>query len=307
MESGADVPIRGRRHPSACSIRGFEFYDGRVGAEQVVFARFQPNVERPASGIGFNRNNAFNVNALNFARDIDFLDANPVYLETPNPEKDGDKNAVILDEDGSLTGTAGSYVAADYSLLVTPACTRRTEWNAWSCPHRYAHLQIQGHDGEAVAPLDVRRDDGVSGSLVGLPDRPQSASLSVIPGREYVLTFRNGIPLRPRLHLRDIREGDEVMVSLPYSGGSFAVTRDYNTKNPLPAAASRAELEASAGELYFFGNGLRPQPRIAPPQAEPRPARAAPGPITPAARRRSVRRERNGQIRAGSAIVRSFR
>lgn len=163
---------------------------------------------------------------------------------------------MILDVDGSLTGTAGHYVAADYPLLVTPQCSRRGDWNAWICPHRFGSLRIEGQNGEAVAPMDVRRDDGASGTLAGPPGRPQSASLSAIPGRGYALAFRGAVPARPRLHLRDVRAGDVVIVSLPYAGSSFRITRDYDSKNPLTAAASRAAFEASAGDVFLHEGGM---------------------------------------------------
>ena len=41
-------------------------------------------------------------------------------------------------------------------------------------------------------------------------------------------------------------------LTLPYAQPTFLVIRDYNQSHPLPAAASLAELDASAGDRYYY-------------------------------------------------------
>jgi hypothetical protein len=50
----------------AFPIRGYEFYDGRVGAERVQFVNYASSPARPASAYGYNRHNAFSINTQNF-------------------------------------------------------------------------------------------------------------------------------------------------------------------------------------------------------------------------------------------------
>ena len=47
-------------------------------------------------------------------------------------------------------------------------------------------------------------------------------------------------------------------MTLPYPQAALRVTRDFNASQPLPAAANLAELEASAGDRYWYdiGTGL---------------------------------------------------
>ena len=47
-------------------------------------------------------------------------------------------------------------------------------------------------------------------------------------------------------------------MTLPYPQAALRVTRDYNTSQPLPAAANLAELDASTGDRYWYdaGTGL---------------------------------------------------
>ncbi|MGE3615625.1 MAG: G8 domain-containing protein [Gemmatimonadales bacterium] len=233
-------------------VRGYEFYDGRVGAERVTFVNYQPTANNYLSALGYNRSNGFPINTGNFARNLTFDNANQVYLENPAADKDGDKASVILDDDGSLTGTAGQYVAANNPLLLTPACTPRPVWNAYVCAQRFVQIQLRTPDQQPVAPLTITRDDAVSGGFVGVPDNPWIVAASVVPGRTYQVTYQGAVPTKPYFYVNRIAQGDWVRMVLPYSGSGFKVYRDYNTSASIPAAASLAELDASSGDRYYY-------------------------------------------------------
>jgi hypothetical protein len=234
--------------------RGYEFYDGRVGADRVTFANFTSPGSIPSSALGFLRNNGFSVSTGNFAGDVAFINANQYYLETPHDDKDGDKAAVFFDRDGDVTGTAGAYVVPNHPFLVTPACSARPAWNAYMCPQRYVSLSLRS-DAENVAPLTLTRDDAATLTLVGVPNNPNSAQASLLPGRSYAVQFAGATPLRPRLSLNRTVEGEWARVTLPYPQAALRVIRDFNGSNPLPAAADLAELEASTGDRYWYDGG----------------------------------------------------
>jgi cell migration-inducing and hyaluronan-binding protein len=242
---------------SGAPRRGYEFYDGRVGADRVTFVNYTATGSIPSSALGFNRNNGFSVSTDNFAGTLQFQNANPYYLESPHADKDGDKAAVFLDRDGAVTGTAGAFVVANSPILTTPSCTLRGEWNAYVCPNRYVGLQIRS-DAEPVAPLTLTRDDAAAVTLVGVPDNPTNALTTVLPGRAYTVQFAGAAPLRPRIQLNRTLEGEWARVTVPYSQAALKVTRDYDGSHPLPAAASLAELDASSGDRYWYdaGTGL---------------------------------------------------
>lgn len=237
--------------------RGYEFYDGRVGADRVTFVNYTAAGSIPSSALGFNRTNGFSVSTGNFAGALAFQNATPFYVETPHADKDGDKAAVFLDRDGAVTGTAGAYVVANTPFLVTGACTPRPEWNAQVCPNRYVGLNVRS-DAETVAPLTVTRDDAAVLALVGVPDHSNSAHASIVPGRGYGLQFAGAVPLRPRVSLSRALDGEWARVTLPYPQAALRVTRDYDTSHPLAAAVDLAELEVSAGDRYWYdaGTGL---------------------------------------------------
>ena len=240
--------------PAGTPRRGYEFYDGRVGADRVTFVNFTAAGSIPSSALGFNRNNGFSVSTGNFAGAVEFIGATPYYLETPHADKDGDKAAVFLDRDGAVTGSAGAFVVPNSPFLVTGACTARPEWNAYVCANRFVGLNLRS-DAETVAPLTVTRDDAAALTLVGVPNNPNTAFASVVPGRAYTVQFAGTVPLRPRISLSRTLEGEWVRLTLPYPQASLRVIRDFNASQPLPAAADLAELEASTGDRYWYDGG----------------------------------------------------
>lgn len=234
--------------------RGYEFYDGRVGADRVTFANYTAAGSIPSSALGFLRNNGFSVSTGNFAGEVTFLNANQYYLETPHADRDGDKAAVFLDRDGDVTGTAGVFIVPNDPFLVTPACTSRPAWNAYVCPQRYVGVSLRS-DAEVVAPLTITRDDAAALTLVGVPDNPSSAHASMLPGRSYTLQFAGATPLRPRITLSRTVEGEWARLTLPYPQAALRVIRDFNSSSPLPAATDLAELDASRGDRYWYDAG----------------------------------------------------
>lgn len=229
--------------------RGFEFYDGRVGARRVTFQGFAGAGSIPWSALGYNRRNAFSVSTGNVAEDLEFLDANAVYLEAPQPDKDGDKGAVFLDALGTVSGSAGQWVVANTPFLTTPGCAPRPQWNAWVCPGPYVRLLLQA--STAFAPLDAVRDDGAREHFVGVGNNPLRTSMSLVSGRAYRFeTAANAPDLR--LSLRDARAGEWLEVELPLSAAPSKIIRDYWSGNPMNPAASLGAVQAGDGSLYWY-------------------------------------------------------
>ncbi len=238
--------------PSGTALRGFEFYDGRVWADNVTFVNYTAATTVPASALGYNRTNAFPIDPRNYAGGMTFVNATPVYLENPHGDKDGDKSAVFLDQDGAVTGTPGRWVTANTPILLSPGCAYQAAWNAHVCDTRFAKLSVNSAAGEAIAPLTMQRDDAVALDLAGTGNRTAHAALSVLPGRGYGVTWSGAAPAEPRFYLNSAAPGDQVTLTLPYAAPPSQVVRDYWAGNPMTAAASLTEFTASAGDRFFF-------------------------------------------------------
>jgi G8 domain len=242
--------------PAGFPVRGFEYYDGLVGAQRNTFVNYVTNARGPASAFGFNRSNAFPLHPLNFAEGASYVNANHVYIENPVATKDGDKAAVFLDRDGSVTGTAGRYVAANVSILLSAGCEAHTDWNAYACGGSYGRLEVRSAvTGENPAPATVTRDDGVSLALAGSGNSLDALQLSVPLARGYTLSLANALT-QPRIGLSGVKPGDWARVSLPYAGSTVTVYRDYWTGNKVTAATSLAALDASTGDRYYLADGV---------------------------------------------------
>jgi cell migration-inducing and hyaluronan-binding protein len=243
--------IGGTSMPAGFPVRGYEFYDGRVGARGNTFVNYTPGGGRQMSALGFNRTNAFALNTGNYVQSATFVNANRVYIENPVANKDGDRAAVFLDSDGSVTGTAGFFVAANNPLLAAPGCTLRAEWNAFACSRRFVRIIVRGIDGEVIGPADVTRDDGATALYVGSGNDPVQISLSLPVAMGFTVRSRAMTATRPRVFANGLVAGDWVRITLPYTGATVQVHRDYNTSASLPPAASLAELESSTGDRYY--------------------------------------------------------
>ncbi|MCU0625810.1 MAG: G8 domain-containing protein [Gemmatimonadaceae bacterium] len=235
-------------------ITGYQFYDGTVSAEGTTFANFTGT---RAGALGYNRRNSFSIDARNDARTLAFTNANQVLLEEPQPDRDGDKAALFMDRDGSVTGQAGRSVVNNTPFLLTAECVRRPEWGAWNCPHRYVNLLVEGANREAVAPYTLRRDDGVSVSLVGIPGNPQWSNMTALRERTYTVSWPASPAQRPQLFLRGAQAGDWVRLIVPTPHASVRVIRDYDSGRPIAEAASLAELDAGAGNTYWHDRTAR--------------------------------------------------
>lgn len=234
--------------------RGFEFYDGRVGARRVTFQGFAGTGSIPWSALGYNRKNAFSVHTGNVAEDLEFIDSRTVYLEAPEADKDGDKSAVFLDAYGTVSGTAGRWVVANTPFLTTPGCTLRAEWNARICPGPYVRLLLNASTD--FAPLELLRDDGAGERFVGTGNSPDRTSMSLVANRRYVLQT-SGNAADMRLNLRDGRPGEWVEVELPLASAPSRIVRDYWAGNPMTAVASLAAVRSGDGSTYWYDTSGR--------------------------------------------------
>jgi len=236
-------------------IRGYEFYDGRVGAERTTFVNFTPNTQRQASGLGYNLSNAFSIDPKNFASSLSFVDANRVYLPDPVAGMDGDASSVFLDTDGSVTGTPGRYVVVNNPFLLNGGCDFRTDWNAHVCQAEYATLTVGTGEGApgAIKPLTLSRSDGVTQTLMGCCEDSTNADSSVFTNRRYGVAFNGGTPSRMRFVLT---RGRWVRLSVDYPVTPKVTKYGCDLADPDEwcegVAGSLADLDAAAASSYYY-------------------------------------------------------
>jgi cell surface hyaluronidase len=232
--------------PSA-PLNGFSFYDGLVGVKNVTFVNFQSNSQRPAGALSYHLHNSNPIDVLNFAQGIRFINANPVYLD--QPVEDGDRAAVFLDVDGSVTGQKGAYVVANNPILADGACTFKAAWNSYVCKHHYVNLSIDSTGGQDIVPFTITRSDGVTTSQTGMAGT--YVSVSALPGQIYTLHYAQTATTL-QIDLQHAQAGDWIELVLPYSPANFRLYRDSEQNKPIVAAQSLDDFNTSQGDKYYY-------------------------------------------------------
>ncbi len=278
-EDGRSLP---RPWEADFAIRGFEFYDGHVWVEDVHFERFSPNGLRKASALGFLDFTAFSLSPRNHLSNLSFAPGtNEVYLATRRPEdqspstsdsnEDGYRSAVFLDQDGSVTGTAGAFVTVNNEFLAGQGCARDSDWNAYVCSgHHYLALTLYLEEPyNQLAPVHLRRDDpdapfgpgplhtmfGSPHGGSGTPNRHFRTLLRHDGSYHYQFGGGSNLPRRFTLQLQDMQEGDAMIVSLPYTGGDPPfIYRDWwiDERSRIPSVGSLSALQAFDDSAYHW-------------------------------------------------------
>jgi cell surface hyaluronidase len=240
---------------AACPRRGTQVYLSTVtrsmmvslAFKNVTFVNFQSNSQRPAGGLSYLRQNTNPIYVLNFVQGIHLVNANAVYMDKPS--RDGDKAAVFLDVDGSVTGQAGQYIVANKPILIDGACSFKGAWDSYICKHHYVSISIDSSGGQNIAPLTISRDDGVTSSQSGMD--PNFVSVSALPAHAYNLRYTAPATIL-QIDLQQTQAGDWVQLTIPYPSARCLLYRDAAQESKISAAQSLVEFNASHGEKYFY-------------------------------------------------------
>lgn len=272
---GRSLPRPFRPESARFAVRGFEFYDGRVGFRNVRFVNFQPlrltdGTVREAAAASYLQFTPWQIDSRNFAQGARLENAKPVYFAPhgePTPDQlakddsaDSYRSAVILDTDGSLTGQPGSSVVVDEPILIDDNCQARPEWNAQVCANRYGRLNVANLGQAApIAPLTLTRLEAARPQfrMWGTPSPGENTrfSATVAVGRSYDLGLSGALPSRLRLSLNNRHPGDWLTISLLVSQ-SAVLYQDglLSARYRLKPVGSLQELH-SAGQTAYFHDG----------------------------------------------------
>jgi len=203
-------------------IRGFEFYDGRVGVERTHFAGFRSNALRAAGALGTLQYSPFFTDPTNYATELTFTESDRVYFGrhagvTDRLGADGYRGTVFRDVDGSVTGARDAAVVLDTPLFADSDCRREIAWNARVCRASYASVFLTGIDAGANRPGPVRVASTVRPAyptLYGNAEASRDAryQTNVRVGNAYVVRFAHDFPKRLQLGIRHLRDGDLTLI-----------------------------------------------------------------------------------------------
>lgn len=229
--------------------RGFEYYDGPVGARDVTFVGFDGRGQIPWSALGFNRRNAFSLSTVSASENLTFVQSTRLYIESPDPSKDGDKSAVFQDASGSVTGIPGRWVTANTPFLTTPDCTPYVEWNARGCPGPYLKVVVEGTGSStAIAPVEVQRDGTATERFVGDGENRHRIAMMVMPSHSYDLTLGQR-PTNLQVRVQEGRPNEWVLLSIATVAAPIRVTLNNFMLSPVDSPQVVAQ---GSGSTYAY-------------------------------------------------------
>ncbi len=281
---GRSLPQAYNDEVSKFPIRGFEFYDGKVGASRVTFVNFQSNALRPASALSYLRFTDFSTDPRNVADQLSFdANSNRVYLKLEKAEPtaptsdgmDGYRSAVFFDASGSVTGSSGRSVVVNNPFLLNGNCVAKQEWgDANICDNPYGTFNFQNEDStlSEISPVAIQRLEGTNPQhkMWGTPNDQafkDNFETRLIVGKSYAVTLGGATPQRSRLQFRNRVIGDFILVSMPWTGAAPFVYRDYNVykqvdskgtvtyNSVLKPVADAAGLSAEKTSGYYISSG----------------------------------------------------
>ncbi len=271
--------------PEWDALCGVELYDGMLTLDHLAFANFVdvsvPGVfERKAGAFHQAQHNSpWAVDPRNHAAQIAFVNARPVWFRTPqgiwatNPTvgDNGIANTLLVDDDGSVTGSPASVVLPDNPFLVpSSATTFDPNWNAWvtsaapSTPYAQLELmnwspQLTGTPGPMSLSLrSVARNAQIElvqpifGAAQTVTDRFTS---NVLTDEEYAYDYDAATPLSDwstvfTLSIQFSEPNRFVLASIPMppiDGGWAQLDGVF-----LPSSSTLQELQSSSTSSYFF-------------------------------------------------------
>nr|KAG5690766.1 hypothetical protein BaRGS_013056 [Batillaria attramentaria] len=152
--------------------------------------------------------------------------------------RDGTKQVTVRDEDGSLTGQAGTQLVQNRPFFTGPQCRNHDNWGLAACPYRYIQMEVTGNDGvlnvdkKKKFPLILRRDDVPSDHFMLQGEQKNTFLLRT--HKSYTVSFNQtfgsgSVPTFISIEGYWLEAGDVVRIALciPKDTTDFKIRSDY--------------------------------------------------------------------------------
>jgi cell migration-inducing and hyaluronan-binding protein len=138
-------------------IRGYEFYDYHHQLSNNTFVNYQDNATRKTGAVSYLLFTSFGMSSNNYLEKSTFINAKPVYFPPIDNRWSNDdygntvyKTSVFTDRDGTITGTANSYIVnmtGTEALNIDAYCEVKSDWNAAVCTGDIGRMTVGGGGG----------------------------------------------------------------------------------------------------------------------------------------------------------------
>eukprot|EP01132_Coremiostelium_polycephalum_P009930 gene9930-12176_t len=253
--------------------RGVEMYDGPTSVSYSTFVNYNTDGFRNMSAVGWFLYNDWVFGPKNKMFGNTFINSNMRILNVPSVY-DGSKNQVVLDEDGTLTGTFGASVLSNVPYFYSPKCVPNNLWNMSTCYEKIGSLYIYNlepwkasYPAGTQAGVFMVRDQYsyYKHTLTGVPNAwPRNTFMPlVMMGRSYTLHFTHPTPPTMRFQMTNFDKGDSIVVGVCYPrwGLTFNVQRTItqgwrvtNTKMTMGASLWAVNNDATGNTAFYDAN-----------------------------------------------------
>ncbi len=238
-------------------LLGHELYEGHVEVVDTTYARFRwttiQGAVREAAAFGQLRtDNRWAIDPRLKVSGITLQEAEPAWYEPTPALASGNASLLLHDDDGSLTGNAGWFVAAATPLLRPGNAVYDASANALLVPgdlagNRYANLRLRDESGSAPAHVSLASLSRGATQDIGISVNSSAYAMNVLLPDDYAFAFPVGATRDFRLELRFGFPGDATTVAIPYAGSApLFVTVDGATTPPLASVAAVQGAAATA-------------------------------------------------------------
>ncbi|CAH1248392.1 TMEM2 [Branchiostoma lanceolatum] len=253
-------------------MRGLDYYDGPTLARSCTFKKYAsaPQHDRYSSAIGWRLTNDWHMSPKNNATNLKFEDVQTRVFTTGenipymSNDKDGDKNQIFHDLDGSVTGYPDTYVTRQDNYMVkNPGCVDKPEWRASICSGQFAQVLFVAKPA-MPRTMTIVRDE--------YPDQPMTMAGAselatkfyqpvVTLQQSYTIHWDKRAPEEVTIYLFNFDSGEWVRLGLCYPPGTtfdvkYQHERRVNKKvmheEDMSPVSALADVEAGSGKLFFF-------------------------------------------------------
>jgi cell surface hyaluronidase len=237
-------------------VGGFVLYDGAVSLDDVTFANFA----KSSGSYAIRAVDRFDgrMSPRNDSRRLRFVDVpmdSRLYL-VPTPTYDGERQALIIDHDGSLGGNPGhTLVSASDPFMHNASCQHSAISSAvQTCTSHIVGVRVE--DGASdVAPADVSRDDGITTRLGGYA--PSMLSMNLQEARTYFVRPVGGPSLGFTVEIEALRDGASITVAMPWTRETVSAKLRSTGDGPVTQVATLDALANSQTTAMYLDTAAK--------------------------------------------------
>ncbi|CAH1248257.1 TMEM2 [Branchiostoma lanceolatum] len=253
-------------------MRGLDIYDGPTIAKSCTFKKYAsaPEHDRYSSAIGWRLTNDWHMTPKNNVTDLKFENVKTRVFTTGedvpfmSTDKDGDKNQIFHDLDGTVTGYPDTYVVRqDNHLVRNPGCLDKPGWRASICSGEFAQVLFSAQP-PLSRTMTIVRDEYPDHPMTmgGATSLPTKFYQPVVALRQsYTIHWDKRAPEEVTIYILNFDSGEWVRLGLCYPPETTfqikyqlqgRVKKRVTHEEDMSSVSTLTDVEDGSGKLFYF-------------------------------------------------------